>query len=85
MKVKKYKLGEKVMDPERQESIIIKGPVHFNDEIRKEIEENWDDYAGIDIDDPEMTEGDWYKVRVIDEESEDYGKEIWYNGMELDI
>jgi hypothetical protein len=32
-----------------------------------------------------MTEGDWYKVRVIDEESEDYEKEIWYNGMELDI
>jgi hypothetical protein len=78
-------MNKKVMTPEGNEGIILKGPMEFNDEIRNEMESNWNMYQGLDIDDPEYTEGEWYYVeviRVIDGPN-NIGEKLWWHEAEL--
>jgi hypothetical protein len=70
-------IKEKVMDPEGNEVIILKGPMEFNDEIKKEMMDDWDQYAGMEIDDPEFIKGNWYYVE------NSFGLKTWYHEAEL--
>jgi hypothetical protein len=78
-------LGKTVMTPDGNEAIVIKGPVPFSDEIRKEMETNWRMYQGLEIDNPETTEGNWYytKVTKVMNGPNNVGEEIWYHEAEL--
>ena len=58
-------MSKKIMNSEGNEVIILKGPMTFNPEIRKEMELNWSRYAGLEIDDPEVVEGNWYYTEVV--------------------
>jgi hypothetical protein len=76
---------EGLQDMEGNEVIILKGPFAFNNEIKKEMEADWDKYLGLDIDDPEQTEGDWYYVRVsrVVNGPEKLGEECWCTEYQL--
>ena len=78
--------GKTVQTPDGNEAIITKGPVPFSGEIEKEMEANWDMYAGIDdLSDPETTEGNWYytKVTKVIYGPDNVGEELWYHETEL--
>jgi hypothetical protein len=74
-----------VMTPDGNEGIIIKGPVEFNDELRKEITDDWNQYQGLEIDNPEYTAGNWYYVEVtkVIYGPNNVGQKTWWNEMEL--
>jgi hypothetical protein len=70
-------IKEKVMDPEGNEVIILKGPMEFNDEIKKEMMDDWNQYSGMEIDNPEFIKGNWYYVE------NSFGLKTWYHENEL--
>ena len=76
---------EKVINPEGNEVIILKGPIPFNKEIKKEIEDNWNNYAGMEINNPDFTDGNWYYTEVINviDGPNNIGEKLWYHEAEL--
>jgi len=77
--------GKTVETPDGNEAIIIKGPVPFSDKIRKEMEDNWKQYAGLEIDNPEATKGNWYYTEVtkVIHGPNNIGEKSWYHEDEL--
>ncbi len=76
---------EKLINPEGNEVVILKGPVEFTDEIRKEMKDDWSQYAGMDIDDHEFTDGNWYYVEVtkVIDGPNNVGQKTWWHEAEL--